>query len=149
MVVYRVTKQKYASDISGEGARLGGGRWNGAGNRMLYTSLSRPMALLEILAHSTVLPLGMAMVTLKLHPRSRMRKIDIDDLPTGWNDRPHSLVSQNIGDEFLRRGDFLALEVPSVILTRESNILINPLHLSASLIQIVNVEPLDIDSRLK
>src|SRR5438046_2739228 len=122
MLVYRVTKEKYARDLSGEGARMDGGRWNSPGNPMLYTSISRSLSLLEILAHSSILPLGMVQITLELPPRSRIQKIDLADLPEGWNDVPNSLASQRIGDEFLSAAKFLALQVPSVIVNKESNL---------------------------
>jgi RES domain-containing protein len=149
MVVYRVTNLKHARDLSGEGARTSGGRWNSPGYPMLYTSTSRSLSLLEMLAHSTVLPLAMVRVTLEIPARTRIQKIELADLPMGWNSRPHTSVSQKIGDTFLIRKDSLALQVPSVIVKEESNILINPLYPSSQLIKILNIESLDIDSRLK
>jgi len=149
MIVYRGTDLHFARDLRGEGARLAGGRWNSPGNPMLYTASSRSLALLEILVHSTVRPLGKAIVTLELPPRLRIQKIDLADLPAGWNDRPHSSVGQKIGDEFLKAMDSLALQVPSAIVNEESNILINPLHPSARMIKIIEIEPLNVDSRLK
>ena len=47
MVVYRLGGTKYATDLTGEGARLFGGRWNNEGTPCIYTSQSRALAILE------------------------------------------------------------------------------------------------------
>ena len=52
MEIYRIAQQLYAEDISGNGAKLYGGRWNSEGLTALYTSFSRSLALLETLAHT-------------------------------------------------------------------------------------------------
>jgi RES domain-containing protein len=149
MIVYRVTKRSYANDLSGDGSRRVGGRWNSVGIPMIYTSISPALALLETLAHSTILPSGLALVTLRLPSRARIQKIDATQLPPGWDALPNTAVTQLIGDEFLRSAQFLALQVSSVILRGEDNILINPNHPQATLIEIVSVESLEVDPRLK
>lgn len=149
MIVYRIAKKKYAADLSGAGSMLDGGRWNSAGIPLLYTSASRSLALLEILAHSTAQPKGRVMLTLELPSRVRIHKINLKDLPKGWDEEPPTSTSQSIGDEFIRIAKYLALEVPSVIIEEESNILINPLHPEAQKIKILNVEDLEVDPRLK
>ena len=149
MLVYRVTRAAYAEDLSGEGSRREGGRWNSAGRAMIYTSASRSLALLEVLAHSTILPSGLSVVTLRLPPRLHVPKMALPDLPVGWDERPHNAVSQRVGDEFLGTRKALVMRVPSVIIREEDTILINPLHTLAQKIEIVNVENLVVDSRLK
>lgn len=47
MIVYRIGRTKYAEDLTGEGARLNGGRWNHRLTACLYTSESRALAVLE------------------------------------------------------------------------------------------------------
>ena len=149
MIVFRVAKKKYAGDLSGVGSKLDGGRWNSTGIPMLYASTSRALALLEILAHSTALPKGRVMLTLQLPTNARIDKKDLSKLPSGWDEEPPTSVSQNIGDEFISAGKFLAMVIPSVIILEESNILINPLHPEARKIKILKVEELDVDPRLK
>ena len=50
MTRYRVVRRKYA-DLSGEGARLYGGRFNPPGIPAVYSSQNIALALLEILVH--------------------------------------------------------------------------------------------------
>jgi RES domain-containing protein len=53
MLVYRISGQRFANDLSGTGARLNGGRWNSVGLSLLYAASYRSLALLEILVHTT------------------------------------------------------------------------------------------------
>jgi RES domain-containing protein len=149
MIVYRVAKKSHATDLTGEGAKIYPGRWNSPVYPMLYTASSRSLALLEVLAHSTVRPLGRVLLTLELPAHTLINKVDVSDLPKGWNSNPHSSITQNLGDEFIRAGKFLAMQVPSVIINEESNVLINPLHPDAKKIKIITVEDIIVDPRLK
>ncbi|WPP52028.1 RES family NAD+ phosphorylase [Catalinimonas niigatensis] len=65
---YRITKSKYARDLSGTGAYLNGGRWNHPGTYILYTASSVALATLETLAHirKDISPKGFVLVTLYL-----------------------------------------------------------------------------------
>ena len=38
MIIYRFSDSDYKNDLSGEGARLYGGRWNSVGSPMLYAT---------------------------------------------------------------------------------------------------------------
>ena len=51
MRVFRIAKKQYLKDLSGEGSRLFGGRWNKKGMAMLYFSDSLSTSLLEVLVH--------------------------------------------------------------------------------------------------
>ncbi len=47
MKIYRLTKSKYASDLSGKGASMNGGRWNEEGIRCVYAGSTRAICVLE------------------------------------------------------------------------------------------------------
>lgn len=51
MFVYRIAKSQYVNDLSGEGSRLHGGRWNNKGYSMIYTAENRSLATVEYLVH--------------------------------------------------------------------------------------------------
>ena len=52
ITLYRFAHEKYKDDLSGDGARLFGARWNSKGNPVVYTSNAISLALLELLIHS-------------------------------------------------------------------------------------------------
>jgi RES domain-containing protein len=86
MHVYRISLTKFAEDITGTGAFLYGGRWNKSGTRCLYTSDSRPLAVLEYMVNAGQSGLGgqfsIAMFNI---PDDNILKLNIKDLPRTWN----------------------------------------------------------------
>src|SRR5690606_39590897 len=85
MVLYRLSQTRYARDISGTGAALFGGRWNRKGTRVLYTSESRPLALLEfaVNASPSVIP-ELSFVKIEI-PHS-ITSLDLSALPDNWRE---------------------------------------------------------------
>ena len=51
---WRFAKQPYANDLSGEGAKRAGGRWNSRGFPVVYLAEHPALALVEIRAHLAV-----------------------------------------------------------------------------------------------
>lgn len=143
MIVYRIAKAAFC-DLTGEGARLYGGRWNSPGRPMVYTASAPSLALLELLVH---LDLDLAL----LPDDYRLLAIDIPEGSTmeSLSDMPTSLLACAMaGDAFLSRRAALALSVPSVIVPQERNLLINPAHPQAATLRVVANEPFPIDRRL-
>ncbi len=150
MIVYRIAPEKYAGDLSGRGAELFGGRWNSAGVPLLYTSESISLALAETLVNTPnakYLPAGYQLLTLEL-PNSISLETPGDLLPTGWNAVPYPSFLAEYGNAFARRGTSLALKVPSAVVPKEFNILLNPRHLEFSLVRILSLEQYEFDARL-
>ncbi|VAW28800.1 hypothetical protein MNBD_BACTEROID06-1330, partial [hydrothermal vent metagenome] len=88
MVVYRLTKAKYAKKLSGLGAsKSSTHRWNSRGTSMLYTSQSRALAVSEVAAHLTLeeLPPEQAMLTIYIPDSVSMQSIMLSSLPLGWD----------------------------------------------------------------
>jgi RES domain-containing protein len=87
MLVYRIQKAKYASDISGFGSTLVSGRWHQAGKHpILYTSSNISLAILECLVHlpTVVKPPDLVLLTLEV-PDSSIVKPETKDLPENWD----------------------------------------------------------------
>jgi RES domain-containing protein len=150
MIVYRIGKYKYINDLSGYGAYTEGGRWNSAGFKMLYTSQSISLCMLEILAHlpAAIAPKKFCLLTLEL-PEKEIEKIITDLLPQDWNAFPSIHSTKKIGDIFLQKNKKIGLQVPSSIIEKESNFLLNPLHPKfANLVKIIATETINIDKRL-
>lgn len=131
---YRIISPRWADDaLSGEGARKFGGRWNSPGRAMVYLAGSRSLAALEMLVHLTT-P-GSRSKTyqiIEVHiPCQLISDYPLSILPPKWRDYPPSLITQEIGDDWLQACDstpHLALRIPSTLVPDESNFLLNPLH---------------------
>lgn len=147
MRVWRLAVQGYEA-LDGEGARLFGGRWNEAGLPMVYTSTHLSLAVLEQLAHGAAAALSSRYVALQIEvptdapatvlPRSQ--------LGSGWRSEPR--ICRNLGNDWLRDGGFLALDVPSVLVPQESNVLLNPRHPAMMQVRVTAREDFIFDPRL-
>jgi RES domain-containing protein len=154
-VLWRIATQTSAyaaTDLSGTGARLTGGRWNSPGRPVVYTSASMSLAVLETVVHlkSSTFPFARYLVRLEVpHALWKARRIcGPDDAPAGWDALPAGNVSRHHGDAWLAAGQPALLEVPSVVLPEESNVLINPLHRDAHKVKATMVRPFAYDGRL-
>ncbi len=150
MKVFRISKCKYIEDLSGYGAFVNGGRWNSEGVRMLYSSTSASLALLETLAHLPAYLATQKFCLLILDiPDKLIHVLTKEMLPLDWNSIPFSYSTQKKGNAFINEHKFLAIQVPSSIIETEHNILINPLHKDFSKIKVLSKEIINIDKRLK
>ena len=150
MRVYRIAKDKYAQDLSGEGARLYGGRWNRKGTSVLYTAGNSSLAMLEKLVHIPpyVFPRDLKITVLEFPDKASIGQVTLDDLPVDWMHRPEHPVILDIGDAFIADTKFLALKVPSAINPIDENVLLNPKHPSFSKVKIIDQLPIVFDKRL-
>lgn len=150
MIVYRLCKQEYTNDLSGRGAEMNGGRWNGRGMPALYTSGSRALAVLEVAVHVPfgIIPINYYMMAIEVDEGLSMTKIEIRGLPENWNRNPFPRSTQYIGDDFLKADTHLILQVPSVTVFGDFNYIINPRHPEFNNLKIIMTEPFEFDSRL-
>lgn len=51
ITVYRIGHPHYIDRLDGEGAAISGGWWNEKGQRVVYTSQTSSLAILELLGH--------------------------------------------------------------------------------------------------
>jgi len=150
MIVYRLAKQKYSDDLTGIGAELSGGRWNHKGTRILYTSDSRALCTAEIAVHIPIglIPKDYYLITIEIPNEVKIQELDLKSISKGWEDFPYSGISQDIGDKFISKGEFLILKVPSVVVQGDFNYLINPGHKDFGKIKIKKKERFSFDERL-
>jgi RES domain-containing protein len=149
MKVYRVVSSPRAQDLSGEGARLYGGRWNSQGLPMIYTATTASLAVLETLVHMSmdVFPENLVLVTLEV-PDELVQMLAPSQLPENWATYPASAEVNEIGDAWAKNETSLGLLVPSSILPQENNLIINPRHPQAGSVRIVDIAPYQVDRRL-
>ncbi len=125
---YRIVKKKYSEGaFDGEGARLFGGRWNSKGNSCVYLAGSESLAILEILVHIEAQPIldHYDLFELQLPKETTMF---LKALPENWREEPAPPETAELGDGWLETNISLALAIPSVIVPREWNFILNPNH---------------------
>jgi RES domain-containing protein len=147
MTIYRLTTGKFAHDISGQGAKIYGGRWNPVGIAVVYMSEFISLSILEILvrADKFTSPDTYTLLNIQI-PENSVADIDLKKLKHGWQE--HIEYTRSIGEEFLKANQTLVLRVPSAIVPQEHNFLINPLHKDFKKVKIVGSELLELDKRL-
>ncbi|GAB3221549.1 RES family NAD+ phosphorylase [Spirosoma arcticum] len=85
-LVYRIQKRQFVDSVlTGEGARLNGGRWNPPGTPLIYTSTTPELALLETLVHLDGTPIRdlPPFVRISLELPDVIEEIPLSALPTG------------------------------------------------------------------
>ena len=152
MRLYRLSKSQYAEDLSGQGARRTGGRWNLKGTSVIYTSDSMALATLEALVHSplNLIPKNRSITIFELPDPVKTESVAISQLPENWRSYPPSIELAQRGTDWVNRGLSSVLQVPSVVIPpgAEWNYLLNPQHADFKKIQIIEIRAYEFDSRL-
>jgi RES domain-containing protein len=151
MLIYRLTTPIFAGDLSGLGAKRFGGRWNSPGNSMVYCGGSISLCALELACNSNGISSinTLQLCCLKLDEKVQIESISLSDLPIGWQQYPAPESTKFIGDQWIQNYSSLVLKVPSCIIPREFNYLLNPLHPKfAKQVAINWIEPFNLDPRL-
>ncbi len=148
MILYRLVNCIYADDLSGNGSRLYGGRWNSEGRAMVYLASSRSLAILEALAHLTPTNMPDDFCMLTIETPDDYSVLDVTTLPPDWQEYPEKQILKQTGNSFLKNVAYLLLKVPSALVNEEFNYLMNPLHPKAAAVKIVSKKPFSFDERL-
>ena len=151
MKLWRVARAAHAPSgttaFDGSGGLSVDGRWHTRGRPIVYTAQTESLAKLEALVH----------LKPAIAPRLVLVEATIPDalvatlrgaLPAGWDDVPDSGAARSVGDSWLQSGLSLALEVPSVHSSIETNVLIKPAHPDFAQLVIGNPVPFAFDRRL-
>lgn len=150
MVFYRFGLKKFIFDLSGQGAKIYGGRWNSIGNAMLYTSCTPSLSMLEFACNASGIAktIKTSLLTLKLDGKFKIDELSVNDLPTNWQQVPAPDSLKIIGNNWLNSNKTLMMKVPSAVMPIEFNFLINPLHKDFSKLNIDTVIDMNIDNRI-
>lgn len=152
MLLYRISKTTRAGDLSGEGARLAGGRWNLKGTSVIYTSESVALATLETLVHLplTLVLSDFALTVLDFPDDLFTETIALEALPSGWNRYPPPRELAEKGSAWVASLSSPALKVPSAVTPDGEawNIILNPAHPDFKRIRLVRIAQYLFDQRL-
>lgn len=149
MKIFRIALKEYC-DISGEGARRYGGRWNLPGYPALYGCNSIAAALLERLTVDSELFSSNRYLLYSVMEfdcdDSLIYRPSLNELPNGWDALPVMRISQEFGTQLFSNG-IVCFGVPSVVDRTSLNFVINPLAKGFDKITWKNF-PLMLDQRI-
>lgn len=155
MVLWRIATEapEYrATDATGAGARLSGGRWNHKGVAVVYSAPSIALVALEAIIHLSVPapPFNRYLIRIDVPDAvwDRRQSIDKNSAPGGWDAEPVGLSSLEYGDAWVKSGENALLSVPSVVIPMEQNVLINPSHPEAAQLSFTNTGKFLFDRRI-
>jgi RES domain-containing protein len=138
--LWRLTRRPFA-DLSGEGARLFGGRWTSPGRPVVYASEEAALTVLEVRVHLDLpfdmLPDDYVLLGIDLPDATSIEGVEslVDDPPRA-------------GDAWLIDMRTAVLRVRSAIVPESHNMLLNPRHADAGRAVIGYSRPWRFDPRL-
>ena len=124
---------------------LAGGRWHRKGLPVVYCTDHPSTALLEILVHTTLATIPDTYQLIEIDVPDDISVMDAS-LPEGW--REDQTMTQDIGTAFLNGRAAALLRVPSAIMPKAENLLLNPRHGAAARITVAEAYRYPFDSRL-
>lgn len=144
-----VPADQAARAFDGDGARLYGGRWNSVSVPIVYASEHQSLAALELRVHIDRTRMRKPCQCFAVQfDESLMEVFRVRDLPPNWTQEPPPPSLQRLGDLWVKSGASVILAVPSVLIPRELNYLINPRHPDFSKLKIGKPADFTFDQRL-
>ncbi len=151
MLLYRLTHEKFAGDLSGLGAKKYGGRWNPKGVPMVYCCETISMCALETVAHSDGLSelKNLYITCLEVSNKAKIKRLPASQLPSNWQHIPAPEACKKMGGEWANKIASPILALPSAIVPRESIYLLNPIFPNLSeFVSVLWTEPFTLDPRI-
>jgi len=149
MILYRIAREKHASDLSGNGGLISSAQWH---DHMLviYSSLTSSTCILETLVHVQAEEIhhDLHMIVMEAPDNISSEILTAPQLPLNWNEIPGPPILKQIGNAWLRARSSALLIVPSAVDPFARNVIINPLHKDISLISIKKTMPYTYDQRV-
>ena len=135
MILYRISNH---ADLTGKGGELAEGRWHTqrVGKRIVYLSDHPALCLLEMLVHlerEADLPDTFQLLSVEV-PDHLLEALDQGLLPEDWWKNPK--ITQRIGDQWLEARQSVGMLLPSVLIPKARNCLLNPLMAEAAKLEL-------------
>jgi RES domain-containing protein len=117
---------------------------------MMYASSSIALSVLETIVHlgATRMVFNRYLVAIDIPADLYRRREVVKEPPEAWDSIPASFKSKQFGSEWVTAKRGLLLDVPSVIVPHERNVLINPLHSGLARLRATNLGRFVYDPRL-
>jgi RES domain-containing protein len=146
MTVFRITTIQWSKSLAASGNPA---RWSAKGYPVIYTAESRSLACLENLVHRS----GEGkdnlykVMIIEIPDRLAIEAIDASLIKKDWHTTDNYAYCQSLGSKWLNEFKSAVLKVPSVIIKKEHNYLLNPHHPDFKDIQLSGIEDFDFDRR--
>ena len=117
---------------------------------MVYASTSLALAAIELFVHLEPgqAPNDLVYISATLPEGEPARTFQSADLPSAWWTDNVLDATRKLGDAWIAARSSLVLQVPSVPIRAEWNVLVNPLHPHMSELQIDPPQPFVFDARM-
>ncbi|PWH86316.1 RES family NAD+ phosphorylase [Brumimicrobium oceani] len=149
MAVFRISHKKHSRKLTSSGAS---NRWNKKNEFVIYTGSSRSLSTLELVVHRNAInpdPNYEVMIISIADDEELYEQVLTKDLPDDWRKFRRYPELQEIGSNWYKEQRSLVLKVPSAIITREFNYIINTQHpLFDEKVKLVRNEDYFFDGRL-
>jgi RES domain-containing protein len=93
-------------------------------------------------------PLDLVAVEIDIPSSLEVERLPLSRLPSGWDANPAPAFTREIGSGWVSAMRSPVLEVPSAVIPRESNYLLNPAHPRFGGIRVAGRSPFSLDPRL-
>lgn len=117
---------------------------------MAYASETLSLATLELYVHlpSTLLPMDLVAVEIQVPDLLPLEEWTVESLPSDWDSQTFMDATQALGSAWVASTRTLLLRVPSVIVPREWNVLVNPSHPDFPKLRVQPPQRFTLDPRL-
>lgn len=147
VTVYRIGSSRHPAN-DGTGASLYGGRWNHKGTSIIYTAESRALCALEVLANADELADDYVATPIEVPDGIAVTVLAISGLPMAWDESEPIDATRDIGTNWAKGLATAVLSVPSAVIPRERNYILNPAHPDFARNRFFDPEPFYFDDRL-
>lgn len=148
MVCFRIIHKKYTDPLFAPGVA---GRWNIAGQKVLYCSDSIALAFLESMIRRQGIGFNddFRIAHIKIPDNITPQIITEKELQKGWNNPFDYSKTQSVSNSWYNNLESLLLIVPSAVLSEGNNLVINVTHPDFSIVKLIKLTPLIPDQRLE
>jgi RES domain-containing protein len=149
MKVWRLFPQRFRETaFTGVGGLYAARRWNHLGTAIVYCATSPALAALEFFVNlePNQAPNDLLMAEAAI-PDELVEQLSLVLLPGDWREL-NNLVCRDLGSGWAASGRSVALQVPSVVVEGDWNVLLNPRHPDFSKIHLAAPNPFRYDERM-
>ncbi|MCA4777440.1 RES family NAD+ phosphorylase [Empedobacter stercoris] len=149
MLVYNIRKAKYAKSLQASGVA---NRWNKNDEFVIYSGSTRALSTLELVVHRSSITIDNSykLLVIKIDcTEDEIYNVKDSKLPKNWQSVESYPKLQEIGSAWYQDFKYLVMKVPSSIIPKEYNYLINTKHPDfSSKVKIKEIEDYNWDDRL-